>query len=495
MATQYSSSIGVTPQGVTINDTRRIYNFGERVAELSPASSPFFSYLSKVAKKPTDDPVFKFLEKRHQWQRRNFRLESAVSAITWSSNDASLNIVDASNMYLTADYDKFGRKGAATDTYAPEFLTVGQIVAIEGIFKNEGAADATSGNGLLSGPVVAYYRISTVNGVGVAGSTIARTEIFADFIKAVYVPGVNTAGGATAINKGIVSFDAADTLEFADDAKGQVVGTAHAEGGTAPDGWRDEFYTNEGYCQIFKTAVPLFSGTALATRYRGDANEYMRVYQEKLMEHKMDIENALLFGYGAAADEVSGSSTVDSDTRKSWGILPYTEINGKVEQFTYASSDYDAFVDSMSNIMDAESGAGGNKLVLASRKIMNWLNKLGSSSFLGNTMAYANAPFSVDVSKGQSMFDGVAVTKVDTLYGSLNFVMEPLLRGPWADHAVAIDLKNVAYRPLQGNGESRDTQIMTNVQNNDVDGRKDMILTEAGLEIALPETHAVLKFK
>jgi len=36
---------------------------------------------------------------------------------------------------------------------------------------------------------------------------------------------------------------------------------------------------------------------------------------------------------------------------------------------------------------------------------------------------------------------------------------------------------------------------MTNVQNNDVDGRKDMILTEAGLEIALPETHAVLKFK
>ena len=35
---------------------------------------------------------------------------------------------------------------------------------------------------------------------------------------------------------------------------------------------------------------------------------------------------------------------------------------------------------------------------------------------------------------------------------------------------------------------------MTNVQNNNVDGRKDMILTEAGLEISLPETHGILKW-
>ena len=50
-------------QSVSINDSRRIFNFGERVAELAPEQSPFFAYLSKVAKKPTDDPVFKFLEK------------------------------------------------------------------------------------------------------------------------------------------------------------------------------------------------------------------------------------------------------------------------------------------------------------------------------------------------------------------------------------------------------------------------------------------------
>ena len=46
---------------VTIDNTRRLFNFGERVAELAPQQSPFFVYLSKVAKKATDDPVFKFL--------------------------------------------------------------------------------------------------------------------------------------------------------------------------------------------------------------------------------------------------------------------------------------------------------------------------------------------------------------------------------------------------------------------------------------------------
>ena len=489
----YSTTVGQTPTGLTINDSRRELNFGERISELNPAASPFFAYLSKVAKKPTDDPVFKFLEKRHQWQRRNFKVNTAVSAKTWAS-DADLAIVTGDDLYLSCEYDKYGRKPSGDTVIKPEFLTVGQVIAVQGLFKNEAAAESGSaGTGFTSGPVIVYYKITAL-----ADSDINRKDVVsADYIKAVYIPGANRAAGTnTSNNVGVVSFDAADTLEFEADAPGQVVGTAHAEGSGAPDGWRDEFYTNEGYAQIFKTSVPLFSGTSMATRYRGESDEFVRVYQEKLMEHKMDIENAMLFGYGMASDTVGNASPGDSstDTRKTWGILPYTEINGQVKQFTYASSGYDDFVDAMSDIFDAESGAGGNKLVLASRSIMNWLNKLGGTSFLGNTMAYGDNPFNVDVSKGASMFEGVNVTKVDTLYGTLNFVMEPLLRGPWVNHAVAIDMANVAYRPLAANGKSRDTFVKQNIQGTDVDGRKDMILTEAGLEISLPETHAVLKF-
>jgi hypothetical protein len=45
-------------------DTRRTHDLSDRVAELSPEESPFFVYLSKVAKKPTSDPTFRFLENR-----------------------------------------------------------------------------------------------------------------------------------------------------------------------------------------------------------------------------------------------------------------------------------------------------------------------------------------------------------------------------------------------------------------------------------------------
>ena len=55
-------------------DTRRLYNFSDRVADLAPEESPFFTYLSKVAKVPTDDPVFRFLEDRTKvsWTDRSF---------------------------------------------------------------------------------------------------------------------------------------------------------------------------------------------------------------------------------------------------------------------------------------------------------------------------------------------------------------------------------------------------------------------------------------
>ncbi len=54
----HASAHGATP------DNRRMYDFSDRVAELAPEESPFFVYLSKIAKVPTSDPVFRFLENR-----------------------------------------------------------------------------------------------------------------------------------------------------------------------------------------------------------------------------------------------------------------------------------------------------------------------------------------------------------------------------------------------------------------------------------------------
>ena len=127
-ATVWSGSAGNTlDSSVSINDTRRKFSFGDRVAELAPMQSPFFVYLSKVAKRATNDPVFKFLEQRHQWQRRNFEVLSAP----WDTGaETAGTACDAgADLAITAKYDKYGKISSANNHC--EFVVPGSLIAIQ----------------------------------------------------------------------------------------------------------------------------------------------------------------------------------------------------------------------------------------------------------------------------------------------------------------------------------------------------------------------------
>ena len=165
--------------------------------------------------------------------------------------------------------------------------------------------------------------------------------------------------------------------------------------------------------------MSIFSGTSLATEYRGVQNEYQRIWQDKLMEHKMDIEQAMLFGSGSTGTETASSS---APQRYSHGIMSYTESNGKVYNMSYASSGYDAFLDAMEDFFAPESGNSGNKLVLASRKVITYLNKLGSGSFMNNSIG--SSQYRLDVNQVPGAF-GHQVTVVNTIFGNLHVVAEP----------------------------------------------------------------------
>ena len=466
-ATVWSSSHGNTLNGsVSINDTRRKFNFGERVAELAPQQSPFFVYLNKVAKKATDDPVFKFLEQRHQWQRRNFTVQTQIDSTAMATSGLSITQATFNNIDVQCGYDNYGRVSDGTSSCP--FLLVGQIVQIECDYAANGSSFSGGNNYRVTGKVTEVLLPNGDTTIDITPSDLTL---------------LSTGAAAGPDNTGEIRILAG--------ARGQVIGSAFAEGTDSPLGWEDALYDREGYCQIFKTGMNIFSGTAMATSYRGIANEWQRVWQEKLMEHKMDIEHAMLYGIGSSSNEVYDAADPLSPARNTWGILPYTEKNGKIYSMNYSSSGYDAFLDAMEDFFAPESGNSGNKLVLASRKVISYLNKLGSGSFLNNSVG--SSQYRLDVTSVPGAF-GHTVTKVNTIFGNLHFVAEPLLRGIYEDYCIAVDMSNVAYRPLVGNGISRDTFIETNIQDPGVDGRQDQIITEAGLEISLPETHAVLKF-
>jgi hypothetical protein len=94
----------------------------------------------------------------------------------------------------------------------------------------------------------------------------------------------------------------------------------------------------------------------------------------------------------------------------------------------------------------------------------------------------------LETRQGESTF-GLNVTKYVTPFGVYNIVLEPLFEGAvYGGYGVVLDVDNIRYRPLKG----RDTKLETNIQSNDADERQDQYITEAGLEVRLPKTHAVL---
>jgi hypothetical protein len=141
-------------------------------------------------------------------------------------------------------------------------------------------------------------------------------------------------------------------------------------------------------------------------------------------------------------------------------------------------------------IFDPARGGSSERLVLASLPVITFFNKMGDGAFIDASVGHANGPYRVNMNNVSGSF-GHQLMEINTVHGSMFLVKEPLFRGIASGFMLMADMSKLAYRPLVGNGLNRDTQIMTNVQNADEDLRKDMIITEAGLEISLPECHAL----
>jgi hypothetical protein len=219
-----AADYGVAP------DRRRLYNFSDRIAELAPEESPFFVYLSKTAKLPTDDSLFRYLEDRTKinYTSREFLLKG--------DHDSSANQEAGDIVAFTVD---------TADGAAVDFLVKGMVFAVR-----------TKG--------------------GTAGD-----NDYANIIVRVETAPVQNSADTTFTGKVIsVSSTTGTAEQLLDDKKCQIIGTAYAEGTGSPDVFSDSLEDNYGYTQIFKTAAEI-SNTAYATQLRGVSNEFERVLAQK----------------------------------------------------------------------------------------------------------------------------------------------------------------------------------------------------------------------
>jgi hypothetical protein len=434
---QASSNSHASVHGTT-PDVRRLYNFGDRVADLSPEESPFFVYLSKVSKVPTDDSVFRFLEDR--------------SKIDWTSRD-----------FLVANTTGYTGTVAAGTSYDLEVDTSG----------------GASVDWLIKGMV---FAIESAEGAQI----LVRVD-----------SAPQDAGSSTTFTGKCISLTASGISGYsavANNDRCQVIGTAYAEGTGSPDVWSSEIEDDFGYTQIFKTAAEM-TNTSIATRYRGYANEWQRIWAMKLREHKVDIERAMLFSQKARQGSVQHTEGLAGHILKNstaqlthTTALSYTSGKAYLRVETNANLTYDLLLGDLEVLFDPARGGSGDRLVLASLPIITFFNKLGDGAFMDASMGYQYSPSRMNFDSKAGAF-GHKIMTIETVHGTLHLVKEPLFRGISSGFMMFADMSKVAYRPLVGNGINRDTYITTNVQSDDEDLRKDMILTEAGLEVSLPESH------
>ena len=426
--------------------TRRLYDFSDRVADLSPEESPFFVYLSKVGKVPTSDSQFRFLEDRTKISitDRSFKIDEGSGATLRGPGGSTSLTVDVG--------------GACVN-----WLIKGMVVEFAQDVNKDGGVDTES-------ITRATGRIESVT-QNSADTTIVVTTIGA------------TAGTAET-----------DTTTLDNNGDCVVIGTSFEQGSGAPDVWSQELDHDYGYTQIFKTACEM-SNTARATVYKGYADEWARLWNLKLREHKIDIERSMLFGMRGSQGGIQYTEGIvghilQNGTNTGGGELAaYAEDKPYLGGWATSEMTYDNLLGAFEVMYDPARGGSSAKLCLASLPVISHFNKL--AGFVDNSFA-GEGRYNFEKSAGTF---GHKIMKIETVHGDCSIVKEPLFRNNSSGLMCFVDLDHVSYRPLVGNGVNRDTSITTNVQQADEDLRKDMILTEAGLEISLPETHAVINLE
>jgi hypothetical protein len=468
---------------------RRKYDFGDRVSELNIAQDPFFRFLNKLAKKKVNDAQWKFTERRPSWHKRYgyITAHGATSAVA-TTGDASLAAAGytAGNVYyikVGTDYKNsgniqniYGQSNGAIAVGAsgtqPLFFLPGQVLKINYCLTS--AFSATVPAGYME------YRVDEVDLTTSATHAILKCTVMTSASAAADLMWKSaSAAVSTVYNKTIHS-----TLE---PQRIGVIGTVHGKGTGYPETWNDQpFSTGQGQTQIWKTTMAM-DNTDRATELKYERNEWARIWREKLIEHKWDVSNSLIF------------SSFSSTYRTTEGALSFITNYGNIFSLTLATKTQDSFLDDLSNFLDPRYNNGQSCVFYCQTQVYNWLHKLGEGSLFNNNLElindgtnyFARANFDMSV-KGRKRIFGIDVTVISTVYGDMNVVRDVHLDGTHVK-ILAIDMNHVKYRPLVGNGLNRDTSIYVGVQtleNSGVDRRVDLIQTEAGLEWDMPEKHA-----
>lgn len=308
-------------------------------------------------------------------------------------------------------------------------------------------ATATASDTSLVVDNVTYFRTGDLIKVPGTGEVVEVTAITPTTSTLTITRSIGDAGGT-----------AAGTI--ANDAPLVIIGNAHQEGAAKRDVLTTALEEKYNYTQIIRTPFGVTETFQATDSYGGNGLDYER--RKHALEHRVDIERALLFGERAI--DTSGTHP----KRYTGGLLYWLITNRKDASGTLTETEFEDFL---------ETGfqyGSTKKILFCSPKIISAVNYWSK----GKLNMYP---------KDQTY--GIAVAQYLSAHGEVMLVRHNLLEGAtYGGYGIMLDMEYVKYRPLDG----RDTKLITNIQNPGDDMVMDEYKTEVGLEVNLEKAHSVL---
>lgn len=250
-----------------------------------------------------------------------------------------------------------------------------------------------------------------------------------------------------------------------------IIGHAGDEGSASRSARSSNPVKVDNYTQIFKDSFEA-SGSWLSSSNMNTPHDWPYQKKKGFIDHRKSIELAFLLGVPSA--DVGNSAA--GDRRSTGGLLYHLTQNNLAAGGTLTTTVFEQWLRLLFRY------GSSKRTVFASALLVSVLNGFSQ----GKLQTFV----------GDESF-GVKVMEWISPHGTVSLVKHRLLEGgTYSGYGIGVDFANgeVKYRPLDGNGPggSRDTKWYVNRQAPDVDGQKDEVITECGLQIAQPKWHGVL---
>lgn len=249
------------------------------------------------------------------------------------------------------------------------------------------------------------------------------------------------------------------------------IGTAFAEGTSAPQATTRNPIKYYNYTQIFKTVYDM-TNTAKVTKLRtGDPQAMDK--KRRSFDHAKDIEMAMLWGVRSEGTGSNGKPLRTMGGIRSFipaGNTTILAANWGVAKSAAAGNN---LIDAISPVFDYSSPAGDTRIAFCGNGALNAINK----AIISNSGATGvNLQWGLDAKQYGMNFRELVMPQ-----GRLMLKTHPLLsRHHLYTYSMWIlDFSVIKYVPLKG----RDTKPMDNIQTDDEDGVRGQWLTECSIMV------------